>query len=374
MKKKEQITDKDFSKMKKVENNRNKYISKGFYMSYSLRISLMIISIIVIGIIAYQCFNVSFSDSYDKKLLYEEKSKLNYKVELTPGNPYDNGELIAKDHYLSDVVSEISTDFNYNIALSEMVDVKYDYEVLAETKIVNKENGNVLSNKTDTLVPKVEKNVHNTSKIDVLQNIGLDYKTYNDNAKQIKDQYAITANGEIVIKMLINMEIKYKDFDAPVTKTQEIKATIPLLEPEVKVTLDNAIDNTDMYKEHSSAELNNKVTLYIGITLLVIDVIFLLLVINFILNTKPKKSKYCILRDGLLKDYDDIIVTSRSIPKFTGNNLIDCYSFSELLDAQKLLKKPIVYCEIVKNQKSLFIIINGDDAYKFTLKEVDIDY
>lgn len=374
MKKTDVVTDKDFSRMKKVSNDRKKYVTHGFYMSYTLRVVLMFISVIVIGFASYYCFNISFKEAYDKKLMYEENGKLNYNVELLPDNPYDRGELVPSEHYISEAVSAISTDFQYNIEMSEQVDVKYTYSILAETEIKNKDNGNVISSKTDTLIPQVEKTIDNTSEINVLQNVSLDYKTYNDNALLVNQQYAINSEGSITIKMVIDMDIKYDGFEEPVKKTQELKATIPLLTSEVNVNLDKVLSNTDMYMEHTKAELTSKVTLYTGIALLIIDVIFCLLVFSFMLKAKPKKSKYCILRDGLLKDYDSIIVNSRSIPKFNGTNIIDCYSFSELLDAQKLLNKPIVYCEIVKNQKAIFMIVSGDDAYKYTLKEVDLDY
>ncbi|HAB65970.1 MAG TPA: hypothetical protein DCE23_01250 [Firmicutes bacterium] len=372
--KKSKVTDNDFSKMEKVENNRRKYVKNGFYLSYTLRIALMIISIIVIGIMAYKCFDYSFSDAYNKKLLYEETGDATYNVTLLPDNPYDRGELVPSEHYLAEAVSYVNTDFKYDMKFSDKADVKYTYSVSLDLELSNKDNGNVLSSKKDTLIPEVEKAVNNTSEINILQPVALDYKTFNDNIKIIKDLYEVNADGKIVLNMLINMEIKYKEFKDVVTKTQEIEVTIPLLEPEVSANVDKKIDNNDMYVEKDEVELTNKLTLYIGISLLIIDVIFCLLVFSFMMKAQPKKSRYCILRDGLLRDYDDIIVNSRNIPRFEGTNIIDCYSFSELLDAQKLLKKPIVYCEIVKNQKALFIIVNGDDAYKYILKEADLDY
>ncbi len=374
MKKNERITDKDFSRMKKVENNHRKYVKNGFYLSYSARVVLMFVIFLLIGIISYNCFNISFEEGIERRLMYEEKSAIDYDVSLLPGNPYETGGLTPSEFYISEAISSISTDFNYLMELSENVDAKYTYYVVAETKIINKKNGNVLSNRDDILISKIEKNINDTSKIDLTQNVNIDYKNYNDNALLVKNQYAIESEGQITIKMIIDMELKYQNFTEPVTKTEEIKATIPLLATEVKPNLENPISNTDMFSEKSATKLSNKLTLYIGIALLIIDAIYILLIIGFLLKAKPKKTKYCILRDGLLRDYDDIIVNSRNIPKFTGSNLIDCYNFQELLDAQRLLKKPIVYCEIVKNQKALFMIINGDDAYKYTLKEVDLDF
>ena len=57
-----------------------------------------------------------------------------------------------------------------------------------------------------------------------------------------------------------------------------------------------------------------------------------------------------------------------------GLNIIDCYSFSELLDAQDTLKKPILYSEIVKNQKCEFVIVDDKNAFRYVLKAVDLEF
>ena len=92
------------------------------------------------------------------------------------------------------------------------------------------------------------------------------------------------------------------------------------------------------------------------------------------LKTIPKKSKYVLLRDGLLKEFDQRIVNVKEFPVTEGQNIIDCYDFSELLDAQDTLKKPILYNEIVRNQKCIFIIVDGNNVFRYVLKEVDLEF
>ena len=75
-----------------------------------------------------------------------------------------------------------------------------------------------------------------------------------------------------------------------------------------------------------------------------------------------------------MKTYDRIIVNTKKLPRFGDTNIIDCYDFNELLDAQETLELPINYHEIVKNQKCVFYIKNGKDIYKYTLKECDLEY
>jgi len=134
------------------------------------------------------------------------------------------------------------------------------------------------------------------------------------------------------------------------------------------------IDEKDVYTEYEAARLTSKSSLFVAISLWIVDIIFLLLVFSFIAKSTPKKSNYMRIRNGLLKDHDNVIVNSKNDPDFKGYNVINCATFEELIDAQKVLNKPIIYNELVKNQKCMFIIISGNDVYKYILKEADIDY
>ena len=118
----------------------------------------------------------------------------------------------------------------------------------------------------------------------------------------------------------------------------------------------------------------NTIYSYFGLACLIIATLLAIRFISLIMLLKPKKSKYCALRDGYLKDYDRIIVNTKSLPRFGDTNVIDCYDFNELLDAQETLELPINYYEIVKNQKCVFFIKSGKDIYKYTLKECDLEY
>ena len=67
-----------------------------------------------------------------------------------------------------------------------------------------------------------------------------------------------------------------------------------------------------------------------------------------------------------------VIVVSKKEPDIYGLKVIECNSFNELFDAQQALEKPIVYYELVKNQKALFIINNGTEVYRYILKDCDL--
>lgn len=374
MKKNLKVKDEDFARMKKVYKS-NKYVDREyhFYLSYRLRVFLMFFSILLIAVVAAECFDSSFSKEENVVLNYEEKANIDYNVTLLEGNLFEQGTLQPGNAYISELVDNISTDFNYEFKVDSESDIEYTYYVEAMMEYKSNKEGTIISQQVDTLIKETTQEINNSKDLILNQNVNLDYDYYNKLAKEINEKY-VDINGNLYLKMHISVNVKNEAFENVIRQKDVIEVKIPLLSTEVSASMINSIDNKDVYIEHKEADLNNGLTLFIGISLLILDTIFLLMTLSFVVKTTPKKSKYMKLRDGLLRDYDRVIVNTKSIPEIEGHTIIDCYGFNELLDAQKLLNKPIIYNEIVKNQKCIFIIVSDNEVYRFVLKECDIDF
>ncbi len=378
---KKKITDKDFAQMEKLPNNRNKYIKRGFnfYISYTLRVLIMFGLVAIIGLLIYFCFENGFSKTKTISLDYEEKDSIDYDIKLLDqqNNPFGSGALTPGNYYISDIIDDISTDLYYEYTLSEKADIKYTYSVDAALKIIDETSKRELSDGANfNLVEDTAKEEKNVNKIEIAQNINLDYDYYNKMAKSVKEMYSdkdSNINGYILLKLYINIETIHQDFDEPLNKDTSVEVKIPLLSNQVSIEKISDNNKKDSYVKHFSPEPAVELLLYVGIVLLILDTILFLLSVNFVIKTLPRKTPYCLIRDNILKHYNKIIVNSRKIPDLSGYNVIDCVSFKELLDAQKIIDKPIIYYEIIKKQKCIFVIINVTDAYRFILKEADID-
>ena len=374
------IKDSDFEKMEKVYSPRNKYVSKGFhlYVSYSMRIFFMFLAIFVIAVISYMNYVNSFSKTEDVEMNYEISGKIDYKVSLLPGNPFESGNLSAVNTYIADYIDDVSTDFFFNYEVDEKSDIKYNYYVNAIMELRSDKDGAVLSRKEDILVPKVSKEENDTKELELKQNVNLDYNHYNNLAKEFANsvykEHGINISGNLYLEMHVVLETKNDGFDKAQEKEKVIKVEIPLLSTQVKAFMVDSINEKDIYVEHEAAELVSKSSLFVAISLWIVDIIFLLLVCSFIMKSTPKKSNYMRIRNSLLREHDNIIVNSKNDPDFRGYNVINCANFEELIDAQKVLGKPIIYHELVKNQKCMFIIVNDKDVYRYVLKEADIEY
>ena len=380
MKKDLKIKDSDFARMEKVESKHNKYVDRGFhlYFSYSIIIFFMFLAIFVIGIISYTNYLNSFSKSNDVEMSYDQKASIDYKVTLLPGNPFETGNLSAVNSYIADYIDDISTDFIYDYTVGKESDIEYTYYVNAIMELKSDKDGQVHSRRVDTLVPEVNETIKDTKELNLKQNVNLDYNYFNNLAKNfstsVNNEHGIDITGYLYLEMHLNVITNNKEFSTPLVRNEVVKVEIPLLSTQVKAAMVNSINKKDSYKEHEASKLISKSSLFVAISLWIVDIIFLLLVCSFIMKSTPKKTNYMRIRNNLLKEYDNVIVNSKNDPNFKGYNVINCASFQELLDAQKVLNKPIIYNEYIKNQKSMFIIINDKDVYRYILKEADLDY
>ena len=327
----------DYSKMRKVKYvNNNIDRSPYFYLSYQSRLILLFIGIVLLCWLSYFLINKSFANYNTVELDYSENGNINYNISLLENNYYSSNRLEGDSNrqYVSSLIDKINADFRYNSFFSDKAVLAYDYDITGRLKVYGEDDKILLDEKYD-LLEKAEDTIYG-KKLNINKSLEIDYQRYNNIAKEYTQNYAPNANSVFVISMNINYNGTYDKFN----------------------------DTTSI----------NTVYSYFGLACLIIATMLTIRFITLILLLKPKKSKYCSLRDGYLKTYDRIIVNTKKLPRFGDTNIIDCYDFNELLDAQETLELPINYHEIVKNQKCVFYIKNGKDIYKYTLKECDLEY
>ncbi len=377
MKKKNMLTDNDLKKMKKVPSEHDKYVEKErrFYLSYQLRIVLMILLVILLGVCSFICFTRGFSVGFKKTLLVSKNVDIDSEVRVIDQGTFQyNGN--GGNIYLSNGIDDIDLKLKYYFYGN--FDGQYYYKERIDAVMELKDDtGKVITNTKYSLLP--EKVVNNDSMnqvrdLEIEDIYSLNYDYYNKIALDIQKSLNKEITGNLTLYYAFDVIGNIEGFSKDIKDNQVIKVNIPLMSNNVVVQVVDTDLESVKYSNSVKPRVIDQYILDLGIVLMIVDVIIILMIISFVYATRPKKSKYCRLRDGILRDYGDIIVTSKKIPKIENYNIVDCYSFSELLDAQRLIDKPIVYYEIVRNQKCMFVLIGESDIYKFTLKECDIDY
>ena len=364
----------DFTKMKKVNKVTSyKDDTFHFYLSFKGRLITYILIIIILGVSAYYFINKGVVANDVESLRYNENGNIKYDVAFLSNDYYQNSNMAEGTVYIPSLIDKINTKFMYNYYVSDMMDITYNYNIIAEVNIYGS-NNDALYTKEDVLFES-EEMTGKSNKININKLVEVDYKYYYDLVNAYVQEYNVGTSATLKVRMDVQNIGNYELFTNELIKKNDFSLEIPLLANEAKITLNNGeYLNEGSYEELVKTGSINELSLYIGLIFFVLDILFVIYFITFIYKISPKRTKYCKLRDGILNDYDKVIVNSKKIPVITDETIIDCYSFSELLDAQSTLQKPIIYYEIIRNQKSAFIIVDNGTIYRFILKECDLDY
>jgi len=84
------------------------------------------------------------------------------------------------------------------------------------------------------------------------------------------------------------------------------------------------------------------------------------------------KNKYEKKLAQMMNEYNRIIIESKVIPDFSKTKLYALRTFEELLNVQNMRQKPIIYMK-VHNEKSMFIVSDGEECYRYIMKAVDLE-
>lgn len=372
LRREDRVTDEEFGRMKKVTKD-NSRVDNKFHLYFSLetRLVIRLFLFVLLAICSYWFVRESYSVEGNAELPYTEYGNVNYRVLVNSDEYYGDNYLESGKQYLSDVINTIETNFDYNLNLTRGMNYKYSYSIDGTLYIDSEDSGkNLITNNYNFAKQDVTSGVDGTQ-ISVQEPINLNFKEYNDFVKNYKRKYGIDVTSKLVVKMSVDYEGIADIFKSKKNKKSFVEMTIPLGEKETSVAV-KKIDSSDKFIEKNGNKLDNDVLLCAGIVLFVIAVLILFNSISFLIKLVPKKSKYDKKKEEILKNYDRVIVVSKKEPDIYGLKVIECNSFNELFDAQQALEKPIVYYEIVKGQKALFIINNGTEVYRYVLKDCDL--
>lgn len=369
--------DVDFSKMEYVPSKVS-YVDKGvhFYLSYQARMWLFVVSIIMLFIGAYYCITNSYNGFGIRKLGFNENGNASdYVVKVTPSEYVPTGELDPGMTYIRDNIESVEANFKYNIYFSDLADILYEYDVVAELYIYGENDDLIAPVQKTQIIDKKKINLKKSNKFNLNLPVKINYKDFVNKVNTYLTTNGVSGKAKLLITLDVNSIVDYNKFSDVVVKDSIVQMELPLTSEnnQIQIKTTNYNDD-DRFERVVIGEPTDEKLLYAGLVMFVLGVVSFIYFVSFVFKTIPKKSKYVVLRDGLLKEFDQKIVNVKEFPVVEGQNIIDCYSFSELLDAQDTLKKPILYNEIVKNQKCIFLIVDGENVFRYVLKEVDLEF
>ena len=351
-----------------IESKRN----NGYYFSFNARfLTNIIVLVILLGSFIYTLVT-SFSTTTSEVIKYNVNSDIDYKVQLKPNDFYDEDYLDKGMLYVASLIDKINVNFKYNFSVDKASDIDFTYKIMSKLVIANTSNTNVFFEKEYELIKEESKEILGGTQHTINEEYVLDYVYYNTLANKFKSNYAVNTVSHLDVYLVVNEKSKENN-SYDLKNESKVILTIPLSQQEVNISLSNKDINETKELVFTTKETMSAQSIFALIILFIFLVIVCVELVKKILLLTKKRSKYDSYINRILRGYDRIIVSVKTMPNFEKHNVIKVTSFQELVDVRDNLKLPINYFIITNHQKSEFFVIDNKNIYLYVVKAVDLD-
>lgn len=359
------------NKIKDIDKKVNEKIYFTFEKRLIIKVSFVVVSFLLFVFLTIGSLKLSVSSN----IRYRQTSNLDYNVELKPNNFYEQKVLGKNMKYIAKLIDKVNVNFNYNFNTSDNLNYKYIYYIDGEIQVLSEDGGSVILSKKEKLKREQSASKVNSNSFNINEKLVIDYDKYNNIIKNFKSEYAISASSRLVVTLYVKVTDEEGNVLKKVDANNTMSITIPLTEQMIDIKMNyKELNNSDSFVAKTDLSIQNKVLFTFGIIFGIGFLISLALLIKFIGKLSRKKTAYDKTLAKILREYDRIIVESRKpIIIDSAQNIIDVKSFNELLDARDNLEKPIIFNEIHKKQKCIFVVKNSYEVYRYILKLVDLE-
>lgn len=325
-----------------------------------------------IGLLLLSAYCIGDSIGFDKNnnsISYNEVGKVDYKVYLKENSYYNEKFLPKGMKYIANLINTVNVDFKYEMHSTEELDYNYIYKITANLVITDKnDKTKILYEKPSVLLEETTKKTTDNN-FTIREDIDIDYDEYNDYVNAFKKDYALTVDSNLVLTLDVKTNGKYqttKDLDT----ANQLQISIPMSEQTIDITMDSKeLNEKGVISNQAKIKVNNMILLIAGITLGIISLVMLIIAIYLYIVTRKKKDLYHTTINKYLKEFDRVIVTSKqpNVDERLFDEIIRVMTMEELLDVHDMTKEPIIYYEVIPNEKSYFIVIHNRLLYKLTI-------
>lgn len=354
------------SKKITYEKNGRIYIIRPRKLKMKEWFVFLVVPSIMILMISVLCFLNSIHLNNKKTIIkYNEKALTSYTVSLKENDYYPTKVLGENMDYISNLVDKIKINYNYEIHSTETINFDYTYQIKGYLKITDKVDKNKVQFSNEYVLLETKQSKVNDNNIALNEELIIDYDKYNNIVNSFRRDYGLSSYAELDVKLEINANAEYQTEKVSLPNTFDV--IIPLSEQTISITNTNKnLNNIGEINIGIKNKIKNLplliISIVLGITGLTLLIIAIVLYITRYNNNPYEKE----LRK-ILKENDSFIIHANNSFIEEEENLIRVESFEQLLDAQRLENKPIVFYELEKGKKSFFIIKGNENTYRFTL-------
>ena len=334
----------------------------------------VIVNTILFIAFAAGCFFAATKTIERKKaepISYSDTNKIEYKVYLKDNEFYKDEYLGMNRAYVANLIDHIDIDYSYLFNMEAVTKMGFDYRIIAQLIIENSKGISFVDEKY-VVKDTVSKSINNTGTFAINEHAVIDYGYYN----YLANKFKIETGVDIISYLNVYLEVDKKtdeNLNYTINESNRANIKIPLSERALEISFD--ANNLETTKSITPTEevIVNYHYLALEIMLFIISTIFIVLIIRDLATLIKSKTAYDKYVDKLLKNYDRLIVETKTNFDMSNYNVTSVKSFTELLDVRDNLKLPIVYYNIIEHKKGIFYIKNNKDVFSLIVVEKNVN-
>lgn len=357
----------------RIRMRRRKRIDNRIKISNTVRISLILLSIIIIAIGSgnlIKSFSKKTQVVAESTVLYKYDNKFSSdaKINLKDNAYVHEEEMIDGQTYLSDLISDIYMDLNYNYTASVPSQITYTYKVEAIMKATytNTKNTYDVLNKVDT-IKEGSATTDVANELSIQDKVTVNYAKYHQSMKEFKQTMGISTDSQLYIRFTINTKTVVNSKEV----NNEYVANYKISLGDKVAIIDEAKDDIASKSIKAEEQTTQKIEIdyrqaIISIIAIIIGTVGLIFIIKKTEVLKSIRNDFKLELNRILKSYEDKIV---EIQDLNNLNIEKATKVKDILQLRKLAEEALVpiYCYI-KEDEAYFIVTKYENSYIFILK------
>ncbi len=348
---------------------------KNYRLKKEVKLFLLIILLSLTIFLSYMSFKNAFSSTNNTNVInYNEKGIADYTVYLKDNTHFDSDILPSGMEYVANIIDTVKMNFNYEIHTTEKLNFNYDYTIDAQLVIKKHNEEGILDTKNYNLVTSDGKD--STKDLFINEVVEINYDDYNAIVNDFKNQYGVSIDSYLVVSLNVSTVGSNNDLDKDLVSDNIMSINVPLSEQTVNVEIPtDTIDNVSYITDYDNVQITNPLFFGLMVMLGLVALIILFIIFKVLYKLFYNGDIYDRTIKKYLREYDRLIVTSRQpdLDEESFANKIRVMSIEELIDAHDSTGSPIIYYEVIPNEKSYFVIIDNSTIYKLTISRVYLE-
>lgn len=309
-----------------------------------------IIILVVILIISILFIKIGLNTNSKKYVQYSDNKNLEFKVMLKQNEYYKNPYLEKGNQYIANLIDNINADFNYNFNLD--YEYEYNYKIIATVDVSEEKNNKSVYTFSENLVS--EKTGTYEGKLEIAENLNIDFNKYNNLIKQFVSTYDLK---NVNCKLNVDLKMGVKGINEKFSK-QDFKVMsleIPLTTNTIAIDTNYDLTESNLIevKQYSSF---GRVMAIVGTCMVMADALCAVALVIYVKKTETDEERYNKELRKIVNNYDSCISKLDDDFNMKGYQILKVQKFADLLEIRDTMQLPIIMIENKEKSVTCFAI------------------